>query len=289
MSTIAEILAEKRVIRSPLVFGLLVDYKKIGTKLMAGEYQLREGMSHQAALEALRKGPILKVYTVTVPEGLTIDQTARVVASKTEVDFNEFRELARSRTAFNYYFLPSNPSESLEGYLFPKTYQVLPNTGARAMINVMLRQFAKETSSLDWKSAEARGLTPFNIVTIASLIEKEVRVPAERELISAVIHNRLRAGIPLQIDATVQYALPAWKRKLTYEDLKTNSPYNTYLNKGLPPGPICSPGLASVKAALAPAQVDYLYYLVTGKDGSHTFTSSYQEFLRLKSQVKNGG
>lgn len=289
VSQIGEILAERKVVKNSLAFRLVVEYKKMGGRLMAGEYELREGMTYQEALGALRRGPVLRFYTVTIPEGLTIEQTGEILASKTDVGLDEFRTLAEEGFKFDYDFLRSNLSASLEGYLFPKTYEVKPETGARAMINVMLRQFEKETTSLDWKQAEARGLTSFQVVIIASLIEKEARVPSERELISAVIHNRLRARIPLQIDATVQYALPSWKKKLTYEDLKVDSPYNTYLHGGLPPGPISNPGLASMEAALKPAAVDYLYYLVTGEDGSHTFTSSYQEFLRLKQRMKNGG
>lgn len=288
VSQIGEMLAEKKVIGNPLAFRLLVEYKKLGASLMAGEYELREGMAYGEALEVLERGPILRFYTVTVPEGLTIDKTAEAVAARTDVDADEFRALARDRSKFDYDFLRSSPAASLEGYLFPKTYQVKQETDALAFLNIMLRQFAKETASLNMGDAQGRGLTPYQIVIIASLIEREARVPSERELVSAVIHNRLRAKIPLQIDATVQYALPAWKEKLTYEDLKVESPYNTYLHGGLPPGPISNPGLAALQAALRPAKVDYLYYLVTGKDGSHSFTSSYQEFLRLKQREKNG-
>jgi UPF0755 protein len=289
VSEIGEMLAEKKVIKNSLAFRLLVEYRRMGARLMAGEYELREGMAYQKALEVLERGPVLRFYTVTVPEGLTIEQVAEVVAAKTDVDADEFLSLARDRSRFDYDFLRWSPAASLEGYLFPKTYQVKQETDALGFINIMLRQFAKETASLNLAEAQAGGLTPYQILIIASLIEREARVPSERELVSAVIHNRLRAKIPLQIDATVQYALPSWKKKLTYEDLKVDSPYNTYLHGGLPPGPISNPGLASIQAALKPARVDYLYYLVTGEDGSHSFTGSYQEFLRLKQQVKNGG
>ena len=129
------------------------------------------------------------------------------------------------------------------------------------------------------------GLNPYQVLVVASLIEREVVLDAERPMVAAVIYNRLRKDMLLQIDATVQYALPEWKEALTYEDLKVPSPYNTYLHKGLPPTPICSPGLASIMAALEPAEVDHLFYVATG-DGGHFFTADYDEFLRVKEEVQ---
>ncbi len=249
---------------------------------------MREAMSYTQAVNAMNKGPYLETFRVTIPEGLTIVQTGTLLNKSTNIKKDEFIDITLNKgKEFKFDFLRDNPSLSLEGYLFPKTYEILVKTDTRSFVEILLQQFGTEIDSLDWSVAKSKGLTRHQIVTIASLIEKEAKIASEREIISAVIHNRLKADIPLQIDATVQYALPFWKKKLTYEDLNVNSPYNTYLYKGLPPGPICSPGLASIKAALNPTQVDYLYYLVTGQDGSHTFTNSYEEFLRLKQQVKN--
>lgn len=288
VSQIAEILAEKRVIRSPFIFKIMIRYTKMENSLLAGKYRMKEGMSYSQVLNTLQKGPFLETHKVTIPEGLTIEQTASLVTRATGIKEAELKDIARNRAKeFSFEFLVENPSSSLEGYLFPKTYEVLAKTSAKNFINIMLRQFGREITGLDWSAAELKGVSKYQVVIIASLIEKEAKVAAEREVVSAVIYNRLSANIPLQIDATVQYSLPAWKKKLSYEDLKVNSPYNTYLYQGLPPGPICSPGLASIKAALNPAQVDFLYYLVTGEDGSHTFTNSYEEFLGLKEQVKS--
>jgi UPF0755 protein len=150
---------------------------------------------------------------------------------------------------------------------------------------MLLNQFKADTSSIDWSKTQALGITPYKAVITASLIEREAAVDDERPLVAAVIFNRLKKDMLLQIDATVQYALPEWKDVLTYDDLKVDSPYNTYLHKGLPPGPICSPGLASLEAALNPANVDYLYYVATG-NGRHFFTSDYNEFLRVKNEVQ---
>jgi UPF0755 protein len=132
-------------------------------------------------------------------------------------------------------------------------------------------------------------VTPYEVVIIASLIEEEARIPEDRPKVAAVIYNRLAREMNLQIDATVLYALPRHKERLTYEDLETPSPYNTYLHPGLPPTPIASPGLASLEAALQPADADYLYYVVIDDSGRHAFTASYEEFLRFKEQAQQGG
>ncbi len=150
----------------------------------------------------------------------------------------------------------------------------------------MLDQFRAETSPIGLEGAERLGITPYQAVIVASLIEREAVVDEERPLVAAVIYNRLRAKMRLQIDATVQYALPEWKEVLTYEDLKVDSPYNTYQHAELPPAPICNPGLKSIIAALQPADVDYLYYVATGEGGRHFFTADYQEFLRAKERAQ---
>lgn len=283
-SQIAEILTRKKLIPHPLVFKLIVKYNNVERKLIAGEYDFRSGMSLTEIIQALKKGPVRKIYKVTIPEGLTINQTADLIAQKTKVDEEEFKQLATTGAKnFKYEFLVSNPSVSLEGYLFPKTYEILEKSSVSDIINIMLAQFARETASLELGLTK---LTKHQVVIIASLIEREAKIAEERGLIAAVIYNRLQRMMPLQIDATVQYALPTWKMKLTREDLKVDSPYNTYMYPGLPPGPIANPGLASIKAALNPAKVDYLYYVVTSPDGRHTFTNSYEEFLRAKEKAK---
>jgi len=196
----------------------------------------------------------------------------------------EFLRVAGSGN-FACSYIPPEIRGNLEGFLFPKTYDLPPDSDAQGVIETLLRQFEAEAAQLDWSRTEALSITPYQAVIVASLVEREAMRDDERPLVAAVIYNRLRKDMFLQIDATVQYALPAWKAVLTYEDLKTPSPYNTYLHKGLPPAPICSPGLASLRATLEPADVDYLYYVATG-DGGHFFTSDYGEFLRVKEEVQ---
>src|ERR687892_123384 len=183
-------------------------------------------------------------------------------------------------------YLPEG-TEMLEGFLFPKTYEFgTEGLDEEVVIERLLAQFESEVAGLDWSRTEDHGLTHYETVILASLIEREARVPEDRAKISAVIHNRLAEGMPLQIDASVQYALPEPNRELTFEDYEYESPYNTYLHPGLPPTPIASPGLASLEAALNPADADFLYFVVIDPDtGRHAFAETYEEFLRLREQA----
>lgn len=278
---IAEILSDRGVVRSTLLFKLYVKKQRADSKLQSGDYHMRTGMSNEEALALLLKGPYIKYYRVTIPEGLTVEETAAAVDKASPISEEDFLQAAR-KELYDLSFLDEIPDESLEGYLFPKTYTVTGRTKAKDLVWMMLRQFEKETAGLGTSYAESKGLDLHNVITIASMIEKEVKVANERELVSEVIYNRLRNNMALQIDATVQYALPDRKESLSYSDLAVDSPYNTYLHTGLPPGPIASPGLASIEAALHPKEGNYLYYVLTGEDGSHTFTATAEEFERVK-------
>lgn len=291
LSDVAQLLASKKVIGSSFLLRIIARYKRIGGDPLPGEYEFKENMSYFEVIEGLRKGPVRRVYTVTIPEGFTVKQIAERLDKRTGIDGKQFEVLVTTQGksgTFNYDFLKSSPLPNLEGYLFPKTYEVDYRTNAEQFTNILLKQFNKEIATLDWTPMEKRGMNLHQIITIASLIEDEAKLPEERALVSAVIHNRLSKGMPLNICATIQYVLPQRKPKLTEEDLKISSPYNTYLNPGLPPGPICNPGAASIKAALNPASVPYLYYVLTDPEtGKHTFTHDYQEFLRAKKDAKN--
>ncbi len=280
---IASVLAGHGVVRNSFLFKLYIGRRNAQNKLQAGDYTMETGMSFADALAALLKGPTVKLYKITTPEGMTIEQTADTVAADSPVKKDDFLA-ANDKSKYKFDFLNEIPGTDLEGYLFPKTYAVRETTTAENLVGTMLRQFEQETAILDMSLAEKRGLTLYQIVIIASIIEKEVKIPDERSLVAAVIYNRLDKGMYLQMCATVEYALPEHKEALSYEDLEVESPYNTYKYPGLPPGPICSPGLASMEAALKPAPVDYLYYVLTGEDGSHTFTNNYEEFAKIKDE-----
>lgn len=285
---IGKVLAAKTVIGSPFAFKVYAELHGASNKLQPGTYVLERNMAYKKLVAALVRGPEEEeTVECTIPEGYTIREVAQRVSDAVGLDAREFAVLAGTEArTFRYDFLQTNTTGSLEGYLFPKTYGVPKSADERWVVNRMLKQFQSETAGLDWEAARRRGLTVHQLVTIASLIEREARIPAERPLISAVIANRLRRGVALRIDASVQYGLPEWKEKLSYEDLKVDTPYNTYLRAGLPPGPIANPGLASIKAALAPAKVGYLYYVLTDPRGKHTFTNTYSEFLRAKAGSK---
>jgi UPF0755 protein len=285
---VGRLLMKQEVVRSQWFFRLAARWRG-KKKFISGNYDLRQGMTVSEVLDRLSMGPIIKEYTITIPEGFTTHQIAARVSAQTKTDGAEFERLAQTGTKDpgfqGYPFLAANPTMTLEGYLFPKTYTFTENASPRDLVTIMLDQYEEETAGLVFGNNQS-ALTSHQILTIASLIEAEAKVSEERPLISAVIYNRLAKNMKLQIDATVQYALPERKERLSSEDLKTDSPYNTYLHQGLPPGPICNPGLDSIKAALAPAQVNYLYYVLTDPDGRHSFTDSYQEFLNQKQKAK---
>jgi peptidoglycan lytic transglycosylase G len=281
---IASELADARVITSATIFRFLSWVQGRQDDFKAGNYVFNPGMHYGEVFAMLEEGPN-NIVRVTLPEGLTVEQTASRMAQVMAFSEEDFMAAAESGD-FGVKIIPAENQANLEGVLFPKTYDFQTDTPAYAVIEVLLQQFDTETSGLDWGRAEELGLTPYQVVIAASIIEREVVLPEERPLVAAVIFNRLRANMLLQMCATVQYCLPEWKEVLTLEDLETPSPYNTYLHKGLPPAPICSPGLASIQAVLNPAQVDYLYYVATG-DGGHFFTSDYNEFLRVKEEVQN--
>lgn len=282
-ASIGKKLHSQSVVTSATLFRLLAWVQGRQGDFKAGHYLLYPGMRYGEVFELLESGPNYQLK-LTIPEGLTVEQTAELVEKVTGIKASDFLEAAAAGD-YRVSILPEEQRGNLEGLLFPKTYDLPADITPRELVETLLAQFRKETEELDWSRAEALGVTPYQVITIASLVEREAMLDEERPLVAAVIYNRLKAGMFLQIDATVQYALPEWKAVLTYEDLETPSPYNTYLHKGLPPAPICSPGLASIRAALEPADVDYLYYVATG-DGGHFFTSDYQEFLRVKGEVQ---
>jgi UPF0755 protein len=251
-------------------------------------------MSLNGMLEALVRGDVAAVW-VTVPEGYTIEQIADKLAEKDLVDKQEFVMLA-SVDAKGFDKILNIPASGMEGYLFPDTYIVPLKTDARETISDMLKTFKTKVAApfsseitkiagADTPDAKAEAL--HRILTVASMIEREAKVPKDRPLVSAVIWNRLRRGMKLEIDATVQYALGRHRSRLFYRDLAVDSPYNTYQHPGLPPGPIANPGIASIKAALFPKKVNYLYY-VARRDGSHVFSTTLAEHVAAKQRIKNG-
>jgi uncharacterized YceG family protein len=233
------------------------------------------------------KGPqTLKTFSVTIPEGLSTSEMADVAKEAgVEGDYEKAVDKAAGRFDFDRAGAPKG-TDNLEGFLFPATYELERGATADDLVEKQLTEgFGANFSQVDTSYAEKKNLTTYDIVTIASMIEREVQVPDERPVVSAVIYNRLEQDIPLQIDATVRYALENYDEPLTESDLQVDSPYNTYVNPGLPVGPIGNPGLDSLDAAANPTNDDYLYYVVKpGTCGEHVFTADYDEFVQASEE-----
>jgi len=251
--------------------------------LKPGTYRLTTGMSIDAVLDLLARGPSTGVG-FTIPEGYTVAQIVDKIAATRELTKAQLTRALRSKDLI----VPLRPKgvTSLEGLLFPDTYAIEPDDTAEAVLQEMLNQL-EVVLSRHRLSAAPRGLDPYELLIVASMIEREAKVAADRPRIAAVIYNRLARNMPLQIDATVEYAVG--HSPLTAADLRSPSRYNTYVHTGLPPTPIASPGEAAIKAALQPADGDWLYYVIASEEGEHAFTASYQEFLRLKEQARAKG
>jgi UPF0755 protein len=286
---IAEILAQAGVVENASLFRLRARLDGVDGDFRPGAYELETGMTYEAVVERLTTGVPVEYVTVTIPEGLTVTETAARVEEATGIPAAEFTSLAQTGAAMfaqEHPYLADAYNGSLEGYLFPKTYRVVEGSAAADVIELMLDQFDAEIATVDLAYPTKRGMSLGEVVTAASIIEREAQLADERPLVSSVIYNRLDRDMLLEMCATVEYLLPGTRPRLTYEDLKIDSPYNTYIYPGLPPGPIASPGLASLQAAASPAKTDYLYYVLTGDDGSHTFAENYDDFLKAKADSK---
>ena len=269
---VAHLLMDHGLLSSEQPFVAVVKMMGAERQIHAGEYQFHTEMSPVAILNALRRGDVLR-HEVTIPEGYNIDQIAGLLNNRGLVSYGEFVRLSRDPS-----FLSSLgiDVESLEGYLYPETYYFSKGEGAKKIIQTMVSTFNQFYTPDMEEKARGLSMTRQEIVTLASIIEKETSVGKERPLIAAVFHNRLKRRIRLQSDPTVIYGLPNFNGNLTRKDLRAYSPYNTYWVRGLPPGPIANPGRESLLAVLNPAQVEYLYF-VSKNDGTHYFSKTLSD------------
>ena len=283
LANVADKLEDSGVVGSSELFELGARVDGADTEIKPGEYRLERGASAEEILATLSsEEKDVSTYAVTVPEGLTVRQTAEAISAGSGIPVAEV-EAAAKKTDYGYAFLDDPAVKSTEGFLFPKRYEFEKGTGAPGIVDRLLEQYLIETEGLDFAGAQERlKLTEYQLVTVASLVEKESATPEERPVIASVIYNRIRADMPLQIDATVQYAIGEPKEELSLADLEVQSPYNTYENPGLPPGPIASPSRESLEAALNPAQTGHLYYVLEADGKRHFFTNDYEEFLEAK-------
>jgi UPF0755 protein len=265
--------------------GLFRAYAKIGRRdrrIKAGSYLIARGSSWDTILDSLTRGKGLTL-TVTIPEGFSLAAIESLLVNKFSMAGDSVRLAVRDSAMRGRLAIPT---PTLEGYLFPDTYNLPVEPSVRSAVTAMLDRFESVWSSdSTWDNRLAElSMSRHEIVTLASIIEKEAHVAEERPVIAAVFHNRLRLGMPLQADPTVQYARGQHTDRLYLKHLDIDSPYNTYKYPGLPPGPIASPGKESLRAALYPANVKFLYF-VAHPDGHHEFRNTYQEHLEVKQRI----
>jgi UPF0755 protein len=274
-SQVVNLLDEKGLIRSRLFFRAMGYFYNAPRQIKAGEYEFSRALPQGEILRKLVDGDVKK-YTVVVPEGFTVRLIAARLAANGLVDEKEFLRLARDR---EFLATLKIPAPSAEGFLFPDTYNFDRTMDAKTIMKMMSDQFWVKVTGAMIEKARAQGLGLKEWVTLASIIEKETGRKDEMPIVSAVFHNRLRIKMPLQSDPTVIYGIENFDGNLTRRHLERQNPYNSYLNRGLPPGPICNPGTDALTAALNPAPVEYFYF-VSRNDGSHQFSATLAEHSR---------
>ena len=277
VSEVGDLLDEKDVVDSSTFFQIRATLAGKRSELYPGHFTLAHGMSYGAALDALSTPPVKRVTTVTIPEGYSRSQAAQLVEEDgLEGDYT--KETVRSR-----YLNPAQyggkGAKNLEGFLFPDTFELKPDAPAADLVQLQLQDFKRRIKGIDMSYAKSKNLTVFDVLTIASMIEREAGVASQRKLVAAVIYNRLHEGMPLGIDATIRFATGNYSEPLTESELAVDSPYNTRTNAGLPPGPINSPGIDAIEAAAHPAKSGYLFYVnEPGTCGKLAFSKTEAEF-----------
>lgn len=284
VATIARILQHEGVIKSATVFRYYARFKSIGA-LQAGSYTLRKHQDFDAVVKLLRSGPKLVFDRLTIPEGLTLEETAARVGQLPGRSADKFLQLATTGAVRSKY--EPVGSNNLEGLVFPETYQFEPKDDEAAILRRLIAGFERTATELGLDEAPAKvGLSPLEVVIVASMIEREAKVPEDRGMIARVIYNRLKSGTPLGIDATLRYGIHRPKEPLRASDLANDMPYNTRLRKGLPPTPIASPGRASLEAALNPTPGLWMFYVLADASGKHAFLNTAAEFERAVAECK---
>lgn len=280
LGDVALLLHEAGVIRYPFVFKRYGSIAHYDRQIRAGEYEFVAGEPYRRILERLREGDIVQVK-VTFPEGLTCAEVANTLQRRLRIPADEFLRLAQDSELLRRHNIDS---PSFEGYLFPDTYYFPTKTTALQALEMMLQRFFTEWTPKHEERARGIGMTRGQVLTLASIVEGEVLLNSERRRVSAVYHNRLRRDMLLQADPTVLYALGGIRRRVLYSDLRVESPYNTYINRGLPPGPICNPGILSIEAALSPLEGNGELFFVAARDGTgrHVFTTNMDDHVAAK-------
>lgn len=282
---IAQLLHEKKLVKDPAAFRLEARYKGLATKLQAGPYQIDGGLSNGEIVDVMVKGRV-KLLRFTLPEGYTVVKTAKKLEEEGLGSADKFIAAAKNYAPYDY-MQTDNPDVlfKAEGFLYPATYEMPVGLSEEKILALLVRHFdeyMQEEKIL--QSCAEKGLKLRDVVNLAAMVELEAVFAEEQPRIAGVFLKRLDIGMPIQSDTTIQYLLGSQKEIITFDDTKIKSPYNTYQNPGLPPGPIASPGMSAIKAVLAPEKTDYLYF-VAEKDGHHRFTKTYSEHLRAIDEI----
>lgn len=280
-------LAGKDVVKSAKAFRRAAAAEPRSLGLQPGYYSLRARMSAQAALLLLLDPTARLRGRVVLPEGMPLANALDLIAKGTQVSIADLKSAAANPAGLG---LPGYAKGQLEGFLFPATYDVEPGTSAVQVLSRMVQRYGDAAAEVDLVAGAARlGRTPYEVLIVASLIEKETAFAGDRAKVARVVYNRLRLDMRLQFDSTLNYVRAERTARLTIKDLAVESPYNTYLHKGLPPTPIDSPGRLALEAALNPASGDYVYFVTISKDGRSLFTKSYDAFLAAKAKSQRDG
>lgn len=282
VSQVGAVLEQEDVIKSQQAFFEVANANPESSSLQPGFYALQRQMPAADALETLLDPSARVEARVTLPEGLRLDETLERLVSGTELPRRDYKRALKKAHELG---LPKYAQGNPEGFLYPATYEIPPDATADSVVQQLFEAYAVAAEKA---GVERTSRDPEEIVIIASLVEAEARLPEDFGKVARVVYNRLEAGMPLQFDSTVNYALKADKEIVTYEDLGKDSPYNTYENTGLPPAPINSPGEAAMLAAVNPPDGNWLYFVTTDPEkGTTKFTNDYDEFLRFKSELKS--
>lgn len=282
---IAGLLKEANVVPDAGAFVDKVVADGLGSSFRPGTYTFRQNEQYQRIVNQLNAGPADSAESrLVIPEGYAI-WDIEIEVGKVGITRDSYAQALATRTSPKGFLQSGEQAASLEGFLFPATFDVGVPADADALVGEQLGAFQANISSVDMSYAAARNLTPYDVLKIASLIEREAVAPGDRRKVSAIIYNRLKAGMPTGMESSIQYAQGSWK-PLVAADLKIDSPYNLWNRRGLPPTPICNPGLASIRAAAHPAKVDYLYMYAIKDDpeGRHYFTNNYDDFMRYQKE-----
>ena len=281
---IAERLAEKNIIDSSLRFRLLARFYGYDDKFRPGAYIFSANMSDEEVFQKLLTGE-KKFVRFTVPEGFGVKEIAERLYNLDLADKDEFLKAAENFEPYDYMRKRKNVFFAAEGFLFPDTYNVESDIDINEILELMAANFDDRLTPTMRTQAEKMGLSVYDLITLASLVEREVRYPEDRPIVAQVLLKRLKLNMPLQTDATLQYLMDTPKEDVSIEDTQIDSPFNTYQHTGLPPGPIANPGMASITAVLHPAETDYLYF-VADRQGHNHYAHTYEEHLNLVNQYR---